>query len=94
MGKRLGLLHIHGGLQLAFQKLTALITYGFSLLFFAFDNYDKIIGITTVSNRRLPLPALLNGNFTPFQIRQFRGALYAVAVPVIGIKDALDRLAL
>jgi hypothetical protein len=61
----MGFLHIHGEPQLAFQKLTTLITYGFSLLFCAFDNYDKIIGITTVSNRRLPLPALLNGNFTP-----------------------------
>lgn len=28
-------------------------------------SWHTIIGITTVSNRRLPLPALLNGNFAP-----------------------------
>ncbi len=39
-------LRIHGEPQLALQKLTTLITYGLSLLFCAFDNDNKIIGIT------------------------------------------------
>ncbi len=57
----LGLLHVQRKLEFAFQKVSALLSDHLRLLFGAFDDNNKVIGITTVCDARLPLSLLLQG---------------------------------
>src|SRR5215471_12175196 len=58
----MGFLHIQHQFQLAFQKGAAFLADFLCLSFGPFYDHDKVVSVSAVSNRRLPLPVLSNRN--------------------------------
>ena len=61
----MGFVHIQRQFQAVFQKGPAFFADGFGMCLGAFDDDDKIIGITAVGDSRLPLPVLSNRDGAP-----------------------------
>src|SRR5215510_11299691 len=58
----MGFLHIQHQFQLAFQKGATFLADFLCLSFGPFYDHDKVVSVSAVSNRRLPLPVLSNRN--------------------------------
>src|SRR4029077_9695529 len=55
----MGFLHIQHQFQIAFQKGAAFLADFLCLSFGPFYDHDKVVSVSAISNRRLPLPVLL-----------------------------------
>ena len=58
----MGFVHVQRQLEFAFQERSTFFADGRCLRLDSLDDDDEVIGVTSVGNRRFPLPILTDGN--------------------------------